>query len=274
MGCRFFLQLVASAALPLMACGVGVVGSEVPPAGPPSMGPADAAADGAGVGVDGALPLPSVDGGGSPAGIRHVNTRVGAGVMTQNIGVAGLSGEGFFLAAIATKPDVAVSAVSGLGLDWRSLANQCAARSQTGLKLWFAQGRAIEGSQASVLLSAQPLSAAVTVSQFEGAKNVGRTGLANTFGAVGACEDGTDSTVVNVAIDAPPPREGAYLFAALALRQRTFSFGSTLEELGRSSTGDDGNAAGVVVLRSVGPVVSGNLSAETDWAAGVTELLP
>ena len=53
--------------------------------------------------------------------------------------LTGVSGD-LYLAAISTKPNVTVSDVSGLGLNWIPVRAQCSGRNQTGVAMWMAQG--------------------------------------------------------------------------------------------------------------------------------------
>ncbi|MGQ0658454.1 MAG: hypothetical protein ACT4NU_10240 [Chromatiales bacterium] len=81
-------------------------------------------------------PVTAAGGGGT---VTHQETLTGGSSSSTTVATAGslsaVSGQRY-LAAVATKPNVAVSAVAGLGLSWSLIKAQCAGRGNTRVELW------------------------------------------------------------------------------------------------------------------------------------------
>ena len=72
--------------------------------------------------------------------------------VTTATSLTGVNGH-LYLAAVSSKPYIAVSTVTGLGLTWTRVAAQCGGRNQTGIELWWAQGAATTGTVTATFVS-------------------------------------------------------------------------------------------------------------------------
>jgi hypothetical protein len=127
-----------------------------------------------------------------------------------------------YLAAISTKPHVDTVLVSGLGLGWTELAEQCGGRSQTGVSLWAAWGPVASPGAVTASFAEQASEAVLSVTRYAGSDPAGSLGSstsANSNGVSGACQGGNDSNSYSF----PLVTGGlsSQVHAALALRHRT-----------------------------------------------------
>jgi len=70
-----------------------------------------------------------------------------------------------YLASISTKPDVAVSSVSGLGLNWTKVAAQCGGRGLSRTEVWKAIGTPSANGKVTATLSAIPAASVISVAR-------------------------------------------------------------------------------------------------------------
>jgi hypothetical protein len=199
----------------------------------------------------------------------------GSASVTTSVDLAGANGD-LLLAAISTRPLTPVVAVSGLGLEWVPVAEQCAGRAQTGVAVWMAQGVTAAGP-VEATLSSDVESAVIAVSRYSGvdaATPLGAMVGANTRGVGGSCSGGDDDTSYSFDLDAA---EGTSVFAAIAHRHRVHSTGPDLVERATVRTGSGGGAASVsIVGREAGSsgtvTVSGSFDGDVDWAGLALEI--
>jgi hypothetical protein len=180
-----------------------------------------------------------------------------------------------YLAAVASKPDVAVTDVSGLGLVWEPVAAQCAARGQTGVALWQARGQPLGDDAVTATLASETRAAVITVSRYAGAEGTGALVSANTRGVAGGCSGGTDSAAYALDLDTTTP--GSRVHVAVAMRNRDHVPGPAWSEQAESYAGSGGSTAGLSV--AVGAAeeparvsVDGSFNSDVDWAVAAAEV--
>jgi hypothetical protein len=173
-----------------------------------------------------------------------------------------------YLASISTKPNVAVSSVSGLGLSWTLVKAQCAGRSQTRIEVWKAQGAGTSGAVAATLASA-PANAVIEVSRYSGAAGTGAVVSANTNGTNGMCTGGTDDS--DYQVNMITSSCNSLVFGGASMRHRTHTPGGGYTERAEFMQGSSGNAASLAVTDKLVPTsssvsVEGSFSGSVDWA--------
>jgi len=184
-----------------------------------------------------------------------------------------------YLASVATKPFRGATSVDGMGLAWSPVASRCAGRSQTGVEVWMARGTPSAGA-VTATLEAAVTSAAIAVSRYSGAdaaSPVGAVATANTNGADGACDGGVDGPSYSFPLDVSA--DGAFEFAAVAMRNRSHTPGAGYVERALATAGSSGGMAAVsVVDREVAAAatvaVEGTFSGTVDWAVVALEIRP
>jgi len=182
-----------------------------------------------------------------------------------------------YLAAIAFKPNVAVSGVSGLGLAWSPVRAQCAGRGQTGVALWQARGQPTDDGVVTASFSATAQAAVLAVSRYAsaGVIDAARAASANSVGIAGACQGGSDQAAYAFGADAATP--GGLLVVATAIRHREHLPGIGFEERAEIHEGSGGSVAGLALAdrraAAPGPIpVAGSFSGDVDWAAVALEI--
>jgi hypothetical protein len=182
-----------------------------------------------------------------------------------------------YLAAIAFKPNVAVTGVSGLGLVWSPVRVQCAGRSQTGLAVWQARGQASGDEIVTATLSTAARNAILAVSRYANADALDVAGAmsANSLGVAGACEGGVDQDAYALEMNTTTP--GGLVYVAAAMRQRDHLPGSAYAERFELYRGTAGAVAGLSLadLRTDAPgpiAVQGRFDALVDWALVALEI--
>jgi uncharacterized repeat protein (TIGR02543 family) len=180
-----------------------------------------------------------------------------------------------YVAAIASKPHVTVSGVSGLGLAWQPLAAQCSARGQTGVSLWQASGQPLGDEPVTATLVSAPRGALIAVSRYSGAVGTGALATANTLGVAGACSGGSDSNAYG--IDLETSTAGSEVVVVAAMRTRDHVPGSAWTEQVEIYAGSGGGTAGlsqaVGVVEQPGVVhVDGSFGTPVDWSVLAVEV--
>jgi hypothetical protein len=185
-----------------------------------------------------------------------------------------------YVAAIATKNYRGTTAVSGLGLVWRELVDQCAGRAQTGISLWWALGTPGASGPVTATLASAANNAALAVTRYSGASPSDPVGSGlgvNTNGPSGACSGGTDTDAYSFSLDTLRPN--AWVHSAAAIRQRAHTPGPGYTERVELVQGTGGSAAGLAAMNrlfaSPGLAgVQGSIDSEVDWAAAAVEVRP
>jgi hypothetical protein len=183
-----------------------------------------------------------------------------------------------YLAAVAFKSHTAVTGVSGLGLSWSPVRQQCGGRSQTGIALFQARGSPGSGGIVTANLAEPASNAVIAVTRYSGTSGSGTIGnvvSANTNGSSGACSGGVDSTAY--AVDLATGAANSLVFVAAAIRSKDHTPGAGFGEIVETYAGSGGSTAGVSlaerVVASAGNVgVNGSFDATVDWAVVAAEI--
>jgi hypothetical protein len=213
-----------------------------------------------------------------PASLQELES--GASASSRSVSTAAplVAAEGqLYLAAIAFKPNAAVTSVSGLGLVWSPVRAQCAGRSQTGLAVWQARGQPTGDGVVTATFSTTPQNAVLAVSRYASAAALEAAGAvsANSNGVAGACTGGVDQDAYALALAATTP--GGLVYVATAMRSRDHLPGSGYAERVEVYTGSAGSVAGLSMadlrVGTPGPgAVQGRFDDLVDWAAVALEI--
>jgi hypothetical protein len=219
-----------------------------------------------------------------PAPITAEEVRSGSSVnlssVTTDQALSGVAGN-LYLAAISYKPNVVVSSVTGLGLTWTRVGAQCAARAQTGIEVWRAQGSPSgSGVVTATLQGAAPASAVIAVTRYSGVSTsnpVGSVESANSLGVDGPCAGGTDAASYSYSL--PGVDAGAVVYSAVAMRNRTHTPGAGYQELVEVLGSSGGSASSEAVSQRTGAaagtvLVNGTFSGTADWAGLAVAIKP
>jgi hypothetical protein len=185
-----------------------------------------------------------------------------------------------YLAAIATKPKVSVSGVSGLGLDWTRLRAQCAGRDQTGIEVWMARGAPRRNDAVVASFATLPANAVIAASRYAGADTANPLGsiiAGNTLGVDGACGGGVDNN--SYSFEVTTTLNGAMIYTAATMRNMTHKPGSGFTKRAELLQGSLGPVASIAIadrrLAAAATVaVNGSFSNEVDWAVVAFEIRP
>jgi hypothetical protein len=184
-----------------------------------------------------------------------------------------------YLAAVSSKPDRLVDSVSGLGLDWSPVTEQCAGRSQTGVELWAAWGAPGGDGPVTATLARAPKNAVIVVSRYSGVDlldPIGNLVSGNTNGTEGACSGGTDGDVYRFDLGTTAP--GSVVYGAAAMRSKAHEPGLLYTEQLEFVQGSSGGSSASLAVQDR-PVavpstvaVDGTFSRSVDWAVAAVEI--
>ena len=200
--------------------------------------------------------------------------------VTTSTSVAGVNGN-LYLAAIAKKSNVAVTSVSGLGLNWTLVKAQCAGRNQTGVEIWMAQGAPSSSDVVTATLASAPGNAVIAVSRYSGveaANPIGNIISGNTLGVNGTCSGGTDNS--SYSFNLTTTMNGAMVYGAAAMRDKTHTPGASYLERADFSQGSSTGSKASVALQdqsfasAATVTINGTFSASVDWAVVAVEIKP
>jgi hypothetical protein len=218
-----------------------------------------------------------------PAPVTAEEVRTGSSTssssVTTSVALSGVAGN-LYLAAISYKPNMVVTAVSGLGLTWTRVGAQCAGRAQTGIEVWRAQGSPSGSGVVSASLQGTASSAVIAVTRYSGvsASNpVGSVESANSLGIDGPCAGGTDASSYSYSL--PGVEAGAVVYSAVAMRNRTHTPGAGYQELAEVAGGSGGGASSEALSqRTVAApatvLVNGTFNGTADWAGLAVAIRP
>jgi hypothetical protein len=183
-----------------------------------------------------------------------------------------------YLASIASRSNVTVSSVTGLGLTWRPVATSCAGRSQSHLALWVASGSPTSSGAVQAQFTSSTKAAALVVHRYAGAdvaSPVTTPVVANSNGVGGACSGGTDNA--SYAVPTPHAATSGLAYGAVTMRSRRHEAGSGFVERAEVTGGSGGDAAGLATVdgplaASSPTTVTGTFSGTVDWAAITTTI--
>lgn len=218
-----------------------------------------------------------------PASVKHKEVQTGGSAgstdVTTSAALAAMPGE-LYLAAVSSNPQRDVVSVTGLGLSWVPVGDQCAARVRTGISVWRAIGNPSSADTVTARFASVPTNAAITVSRYAGvdaAEPLGALVSANTNGPGGACSGGLDSS--SYTVDLNTSEADSLVFAAVAMRQRLHRPGPSYIERVETMQGGGAGAASLavqdVVLKTPRTTsVSGSFNSSVDWAVLAVEVKP
>ncbi len=209
--------------------------------------------------VGGDVVFEEVQTGGSANGLVSTATSLAGGV------------DQLYVVATTSKKFKSVASLSGLGLTWVKVIEQCSGRSQTGLSVWYAIGTT-SGGQVTASFTSAPNNAAIVVSRYSGANPgtpIGNVVSGNSNGASGICDGGTDGNAYSFSVTTSSP--DAVVFGASAFRNKSHAPGNGYTERAEFTQGNGGSAAGVAVMdqkfaSSGATVLDGSFSSNVDWA--------
>jgi len=223
-------------------------------------------------------PPPPPPPGGAPE-LREVATGSATGAnAVSTAGPVGAESGALYLAAVSFKPNVAVASVSGLGLAWTPVHQQCGARAQTGIALFRARGSPSAGGSVTASFASSPSSAVIAVARYAGAsaaEELGSPVSANTLGVSGACSGGSDGS--HYAFDLTTGAADSLVFVAAAMRGKSHEPGAGYSEIAEVLGGDGGSASGTALAEGLVGVpatvgVEGSFSSAVDWAVVGVEI--
>jgi len=182
-----------------------------------------------------------------------------------------------YLASIATKPYRPVNSVSGLGLSWFRVDEQCAGRKQTGVEIWAAHGTSPHDGPVTARLFKKPKNTVIAVSRYAGVdllNPVGNVVSGNTNGLEGTCsrEKNRRKDQNFYAVDLMTTAPGSVVFGAIAMRHRTHAPMPGFAQRGIVRQGRGGEVASVLiedqrVASKSNVTLGGQFSGKVDWAA-------
>jgi hypothetical protein len=211
-------------------------------------------------------------------GVTTGGSAASGGVATAG-SVPAVAGE-LYVAAVSSKPYVGTLAVSGLGLVWTELVDQCAGRSQTGISLWWARGTPGASGAVAATLASAPSNAVLAVTRYAGVNATNPVGPAlgvNTNGTAGGCSGGVETASYSFSLTTTSPN--GLVHAAVGIRQRAHTPGSGYAERVEIVQGTGGSAAGLAAMDRSFPSpgvapVQGSIGSAIDWAAAAVEVRP
>ncbi len=221
--------------------------------------------------------------GGNSGEVVYEETQTGGSSGALNVSTATpvtmLPGN-FYIAAISTKRQTEVTAVSGLGLNWTEVKSQCSGRTQTGVSVWVGEGTPSGDGIVTAMLATEPQNAIIAVSRYSGvdlSNPIGTVGSGNTNGANGACSGGTDNGGYSSSMTITS--NGAMFYAAIARRHKEHTPSSEFTERIDQGQGDGGSVAGIVVqdqsiTTAASVPISGSFRGKVDWAIVGLEIRP
>ncbi len=215
--------------------------------------------------------------------VSHRETQTGGSSNSTTVSTsAGLTAvnKQIYLAAIATKPKVSVSFVSGLGLNWTLVREQCSGRDQTGIEVWMAKGLSSSNGIVTASFTTAASNAVMAVSRYAGvdsANPIGHIISGNTNGVHGDCTGGVDNNAYS--FNVRTTLNGAMIYGAATMRDEAHTPGAGYTERAELIEGSFGTASSIAVEdRSLATTttiaVDGSLSRSADWAMVALEIRP
>jgi uncharacterized repeat protein (TIGR02543 family) len=218
------------------------------------------------------------------AGVTHQETRTGSASgdssVSTSASLAAAAGH-LYLAAVSTRPWLDVTSVSGLGLAWTELADQCSAQGETGVSLWWARGSPAAAEIVSAGFAGSASTAVIAVSRYSGVDPANPIASppnavsANTNGTNGVCSGGSDSDSYSVPFSTAS--YGSVVHAAAAIRRASHAPGAGYTEIAELDAGNGNNQVVMAVMRQTRVVpepvtVDGSLDQNADWAVAAVEI--
>lgn len=219
--------------------------------------------------------------------IAHAETKTGTqaagGTSTVSASMGAGSSDSMYVCFVATRSNVDVTGVSGLGLTWNALTEQCGARAQQRIESFYAYGA---GTAGAVTASHAACNASIiAVIRYTGVDSGIQTddkeGF-NTLGTGGACSGGTDNDDATGTTGFGGVPTDGWIVVGVNTRNRTMSATAgwtvRVDDVTAGAGGDvttltveDRNASG-----ESGPTfgAANNLSGTADWCAAILDIHP
>ena len=186
-----------------------------------------------------------------------------------------MSGQ-LYLAAISMDAKVAVSSVSGLGLNWTPVKAQCSGKNKTAIEVWMAKGAPGSSGAVTATFVSKPSNAVISVSRYANVDVVtpiGNMVSGNTVGVNGACSGGVDGKTYSFNLSTT--LNGAVVYGAAALRDRSHTAGAGYTERADIKKSKAAVAVEEKVMTSAGAaILNGTFSGNVDWAVIGLEIRP
>lgn len=174
----------------------------------------------------------------------------GTSVASASLGAGG--SDSVYIALISTRSNANVSALSGLGLTWNELKEQCAARAQTRIEAWYAYGAGSSGAvTATHASSAVSLISVLRLTGVEVSEPVEQALGWNSLGLSGACTGGTDNNDAGPWTDLTTVHANSWVIYAVNSRTGTASTWPTTGDWTSRVTNYTAGSGGNVTTHSV-----------------------
>lgn len=224
--------------------------------------------------------------------IVHEESRTGgsSGVTTvaTSTNLTGVSGH-LYLAAISTQPPTRVLSVSGLGLNWVLVRNQCSGSASTNVEVWKARGTpsgngtvtaTVEFGNTSIAVAR---TAVIAVSRYSGVAEMNP--IANVISGnsrgvyLSGCSGGSSTNAYSFNLTTTANDAVVYGVAAMKAATHTPGAGYTERAEIRKKNMDSGLTSSVAVqdkmVAAAGTVtVNGSFNSTVDWAMIALEIKP
>ena len=199
----------------------------------------------------------------------------GSTTVKTSASLAAVNGE-LYLAAIAMDSKVAVSAVSGLDLNWTPVKVQCSGKNKTAIEVWMAQGTPGSSDMVTATFVSKPSNAVIAVSRYanvDATAPIGNMVSSNTMGVNGACAGGTDGKTYSLNLNTS--LNGAMVYGAAAMRDRSHTPGAGYAERADIKKSKAAAAVEDKMMATAGATtLDGAFSGSVDWAVIGLEIRP
>ncbi len=199
--------------------------------------------------------------------------------VTTSTSITGVTNH-LYLASVSVKGNNDITSVTGLGLTWAQVVEQCSGRAQTRTEIWQAMGTASTGTVTATRSSSSSNGMVISVSRLSNvdtADPIGATGSSNTVGQSGACSGGTDS--LSYSTDITTTINDSMVWGAVGIRQRAHTPGTGYAEIDEIKSGNSGSTAGVATENKIQTIagattVTGTIGTSTDYSSVAVEIKP
>jgi len=200
---------------------------------------------------------------GEATSASSVSTSASIGAVLNNL----------YVASIGTKDGVDITSVSGLGLSWTQVDEQCAGRDKTRVEVWVAQGTPSSGIVTATAASSED-HLIIIVNRYSGVDTTTPTGAvasANTNGTDGSCSGGSDST--SYSFNLTTTDTDSMVHVATNVRNKSHTPGASYTEI-IEINGSASLAISNQEVATAGSVtVDGTSSSATDWSVVALEII-
>lgn len=212
----------------------------------------------------------------------QTGTQAAGGTSTVSASLGAGGSDSLYIAYVATRSNVDVTAMSGLGLTWNVYEEQCGARAQQRIEMWYAYGA---GSSGAVTATHGACNASViAVLRYTGVDSgtpVDEKITYNTLGTSGACSGGTDNSDCKGSLTIFDTN--SWIVVGFNSRNRTMTntggdWTTRVDDVAAGSGGDittlsvEDRATTTAATYDFGG--SASLSGVADWCAAAVEIHP